>query len=165
MYHPLWREDGSVVYTYCWSSPAKSFSEPSPAGLMTTFYWLRFETPPIWRARSSYLYPPGAVWPSFTPRHCVPFSSPPTTRRATVEVFEPASSLYSLGSDPQKTRFPNNSSVVMEVCLLRRCIETAVLRLWLAYSLRRECVYRVVAYQWTSTLTLLFRLSGVMSQY
>jgi hypothetical protein len=28
---------------------------------------------------------------SFTPRHCVPFSSPPTTRRATVEVFDPAS--------------------------------------------------------------------------
>jgi hypothetical protein len=28
------------------SSPAQSFSGPSPAGLMTTFYCLRFETPP-----------------------------------------------------------------------------------------------------------------------
>jgi hypothetical protein len=35
--------------------------------------------------------PPGAGWPSYTPRDRVPFSSPPTTRRATVEVFDPAS--------------------------------------------------------------------------
>jgi hypothetical protein len=32
------------------------------------------------------------------------------------------------------------------------------------YSLPRERVYRAVAYQWTSPLTSLFRLSGVMSQ-
>jgi hypothetical protein len=63
MSHPLWREDGSVVYSCCWSSPAQSFSGPSPAGLMTTFYCLRFETPPTWRARSPYLYPPGKGWP------------------------------------------------------------------------------------------------------
>jgi hypothetical protein len=30
-------------------------------------------------------------WCGYTPRHWVPFSSPPTTRRATVEVFEPGS--------------------------------------------------------------------------
>jgi hypothetical protein len=30
-------------------------------------------------------------WPSYTPRHWVPFSSLSTTRRATVEVFWPAS--------------------------------------------------------------------------
>jgi hypothetical protein len=40
------------------------------------------ETPLTWRARSRYLYPPG---------HWVPFPSPLTTRRATVEVFYPAS--------------------------------------------------------------------------
>jgi hypothetical protein len=34
---------------------------------------------------------PGTGWPSYTPRHWVPFLSPPTTRRATVEVFEHAS--------------------------------------------------------------------------
>jgi hypothetical protein len=55
------------------------------------FYCLRFETPPTWRARSSYLYPPGTGWPSYTPRHWVLFSSPPKTRRATVKVFYPAS--------------------------------------------------------------------------
>jgi hypothetical protein len=36
-----------------------------------------------------YLYIPGTGWPSYTPRHWVPFSSPPTTRRATVEAFYP----------------------------------------------------------------------------
>jgi hypothetical protein len=46
---------------------------------------------PTWRARCPYLYPPGTGWPSYTPRHWVPFSSSPTVRRATVEVFEPAS--------------------------------------------------------------------------
>jgi hypothetical protein len=58
---------------------------------MTTFYCLRFETPPTWRTRSPYLHPPVTGWPSYTPRHWVPFSSSSTTRRATVEVFEPAS--------------------------------------------------------------------------
>jgi hypothetical protein len=33
---------------------------------------------------------PGTGLPSCCPRHWVPFSSPPTTRRAIVEVFEPA---------------------------------------------------------------------------
>jgi hypothetical protein len=58
---------------------------------MIIFYCLRFENPSTWRARSPYLYPPGTGWPDYTPRHWVPFSSPPTTRSATVEVFDPAS--------------------------------------------------------------------------
>jgi hypothetical protein len=53
------------------SLPAQSFSGSSPAGLMTTFYCLRFETPPTWRTRSLYLYPPGTGWPGYTPRHWV----------------------------------------------------------------------------------------------
>jgi hypothetical protein len=64
-------------------SPAQSFSGLTPAGLVTIFYCLRLETPPTWRARSPYLYPPGTGWSSYTPRHWVPFSSPPTTRRTT----------------------------------------------------------------------------------
>jgi hypothetical protein len=56
------------------SSPAQSFSGPSPAGLMTSFYCLRFETPPTWRTRSLYLYPPGTGWPGYTPRHWVSLS-------------------------------------------------------------------------------------------
>jgi hypothetical protein len=88
--HSLWREGGSVVYNCCWPAPAQSFSSPNPAGLATTFYCLRFETPPTWRAKSPYLYSPGTGWPSYTPRHWIPFLSPPTTRRGTVEVFHPA---------------------------------------------------------------------------
>jgi hypothetical protein len=40
----LWREDASVVQNCCWSSPAQSFTGPSPVGLTTIFYCLRFET-------------------------------------------------------------------------------------------------------------------------
>jgi hypothetical protein len=46
---------------------------------------------PTCKARSLYLYPPGTGWPSCTLRHRVPFSSPPTTRRATMNIYEPAS--------------------------------------------------------------------------
>jgi hypothetical protein len=94
----LVRENGSVVYICCWSSPAPTFLGPSPAGLVAIFYCLRFETPPTWRARSPYLYLPGTGWPSYTPRHWVPFSSPTTTRRATMEVFEPASTRVELSN-------------------------------------------------------------------
>jgi hypothetical protein len=46
---------------------------------------------PNLEGRSPYLYPSGTGWPSYTPRHWVPFSSPPTTRMATVEVLDPSS--------------------------------------------------------------------------
>jgi hypothetical protein len=41
----LWRENGSALYNCCWSLPTQSFSGPSPGGLVTIFYCLRFETP------------------------------------------------------------------------------------------------------------------------
>jgi hypothetical protein len=81
---------------------------------MTIFYCLRFERPQTWRARSPYLYPPGTGWPSYTPKHWVSLSSPPTTRRATVEVVDLVSTrdwtdwllfqffTYSLCTDPQR---------------------------------------------------------------
>jgi hypothetical protein len=37
--------------------------------------------------RSPYLYPPGTGWPNYTLRHWVPFPSPITIHRATVEVI------------------------------------------------------------------------------
>jgi hypothetical protein len=40
----FWQEDGSVLYNRGWSSLAQSFSGPSPVGLATIFYCLRFET-------------------------------------------------------------------------------------------------------------------------
>jgi hypothetical protein len=97
------------VYNCCWSSPAQSFSGPSPAGLMTIFYCLRFGTSPTWMARSPYLYPPGTGWHYYTPRQWV------GTRRATVGVFEPASawlhgSQQGLGSQVSMHGFFNNSN-------------------------------------------------------
>jgi hypothetical protein len=49
------------------------------------------DSPPTWRARFLYFYPPGTGWTNYTPRHWIPFSSPPTTRRAKVELFDLAS--------------------------------------------------------------------------
>jgi hypothetical protein len=46
---------------------------------------------PNLKARSPYLYPAGTGWPSYIPRYWGPFSSPPTTRRATVEAFDTVS--------------------------------------------------------------------------
>jgi hypothetical protein len=81
---PLWREDRCVIYCYCWSSPAQS------RGTRRYFIVPILETPPTWRARSPYLYPPGTGWPRYTPGHRIPFMSPLMTCRATVEVFYPA---------------------------------------------------------------------------
>jgi hypothetical protein len=41
---PLRREVGSVLCICCWPLPAQSFSGPSPLGLETIFYCLRFVT-------------------------------------------------------------------------------------------------------------------------
>jgi hypothetical protein len=61
----------------------------------TRTYCLTFQNLPTWRARSLYLYPPGTGWSRYTPRHWVPLSLPPTTCRAALEIFEPASTLGS----------------------------------------------------------------------
>jgi hypothetical protein len=136
---PYVREDGSVVQNCCWPSPAQSFSGPSPAVLMTILYCLRFETLPTWRARSPYLYPPGTGWPGYTPGHWVPFSSPPTTRRTTMEVFDPSSTRdlnYSCLSCPPYSSFDRTGWR----------IPFATVPLFLqAYPLPRERVYRAVA--------------------
>jgi hypothetical protein len=84
----------------CWSSPAQSVSGPSPVELMTIFYCLRFKTPSTWRTRSPYLYPPETEWPGYTPRHWVHFS----TRRATVDVFDSASTWMWIVSSKSKSK-------------------------------------------------------------
>jgi hypothetical protein len=91
------------------------------------------------------------------------------TRRVTVEVFDPASTRVTSEllfiTTSHGPRRKHTLSIVVKVCLQRRCIATEVIPLLLAYSLPRKCVYRVVAQQWTSILSLLFRLSSVISQY
>jgi hypothetical protein len=107
-------------------------SGPSPTGLMTTFYCLRFQTPPTWRARSPYLYSPGTGRPSY--------SSPPTTHRAMVEVFDPASTrgswahtrnclsglLYNHGTHPIENT-ASNSSIAASVSVAVVAVETCLL--------------------------------------
>jgi hypothetical protein len=64
---------GSVVCYCCWPSPAQSFSGPSPVGLVTTFFSLKFMSPPTWRARSPYLHPQDQGGPVIPPRTGFPF--------------------------------------------------------------------------------------------
>jgi hypothetical protein len=52
---------------------------------------LRLKTLLTWRARPPCLYPPGTGWSDYIPRHWIPFPSPRTTRRITVELIDPAS--------------------------------------------------------------------------
>jgi hypothetical protein len=87
----MWRAHSDEGTSLSFTVATGLRQRPSPAGLMIIFYCLRFETSPAWMARSPSLYPPGTGWPSCTPRHWVPFSSPSTTHRATVDVFEPVS--------------------------------------------------------------------------
>jgi hypothetical protein len=50
--------------------------EPEFHGTLFIFYCLRFETPPTWRTRSPYLYPPGRRWSCYASRHWVNFLFP-----------------------------------------------------------------------------------------
>jgi hypothetical protein len=52
----FWREDGPVVYNWCWSSLAQSFSNPVPTGLTAIFTVSNLRLLPTWRARFPYLY-------------------------------------------------------------------------------------------------------------
>jgi hypothetical protein len=76
------------IYCYngFWALPEQSLWGANPAGLRP-YCTVSFVTPPTWRARFQYLFPSRTGWPSYTPGHCVPYSSPLTTRRATVEVL------------------------------------------------------------------------------
>jgi hypothetical protein len=59
---PPWREDGSVFCTCCWPLPAQSFLGPSPLGLATIFYCLRFETSLFVASYDSQGHG-GGIWP------------------------------------------------------------------------------------------------------
>jgi hypothetical protein len=86
---PSWGEDGSVIQQYkCyWALPAVPLWDRSPAEFETISY--------------------GLVW------DWVPFLSPPTSHRATVELLRAASHLHVFGTDLQKTP-------LLQAWLLRR---------------------------------------------
>jgi hypothetical protein len=89
-----------------------------------------FETPPTWKAKAPFLYPPGARWSSYTPRHWDPFSLPPTTRRATVELFESASTWDT------EHQF-NSTLILLPLCMVR--IENIFPQKNLYYCLQIRC--------------------------
>jgi hypothetical protein len=108
---------------------------------MTTFYCLRFETPPTWTTRSLYLYPPGTGWPSYTPRHLVSFSSPPTTRRDMVEVFEPDSKRFLLNLIPFKVTPRARITSKHLSCIVARVVVSAVTYLLSRYLESGVCFF------------------------
>jgi hypothetical protein len=69
---PLWRENGSVIYCWIASGPCQSHHTWAEVPQNSRPYLtLSFETPPTWRAKFPYLYPPGTGWPScFVPTMC-----------------------------------------------------------------------------------------------
>jgi hypothetical protein len=71
---PLVREDGSAICNVItqWSKSRRTRNHTV----------LSSDTPPTWRARFPYLYPPGTGWPSYTPGHWVPFKSSLTTHNS-----------------------------------------------------------------------------------
>jgi hypothetical protein len=108
-------------------------------------------------------------WPGYTPRHWVLFSSPPTTRRATVEVFEPVStqvfllnlwtilaSTVLLRTDWIENTVSESTSIVACVsvtegtCLLRDYLETALVYFLISRSLRNNgfTSYNSFIHQW-----------------
>jgi hypothetical protein len=60
----LWRENGSLIYSYnCfWTLQEQSLWDPSSAEFRPCFT-VSFETPLTWRVRCLYLYPPGQGGP------------------------------------------------------------------------------------------------------
>jgi hypothetical protein len=92
-----------LSFTTSGSSPAQSFMYSNSAGLMTKFYCFRSKTSPKLEHQVPIFISRETGWPSYTTRYCVPFSSLPTTRRATVEVMKPT---YTGGtSDSQPSPF------------------------------------------------------------
>jgi hypothetical protein len=59
----LWREDGSVIYCCCWSSPEQSRSSLSPSGLNTIFYYPNSSDSPNLEGQEG----PWTWWPRYTP--------------------------------------------------------------------------------------------------
>jgi hypothetical protein len=53
------------------------------------------ESPPTWRARSPYLYPPGTGWPRYTPGTRFPFRRLRLTALPTLECSSEKSALHS----------------------------------------------------------------------
>jgi hypothetical protein len=70
---------------------ASAFSGPSPAGLMATFYCLRFETPPTWKPGPRIYIPHEQGGSVITPGTGFPFRRLLRLARLRWRLYEPAS--------------------------------------------------------------------------
>jgi hypothetical protein len=88
MWHPLWWEDGSVIYLYnCfWSLPEQSLLIWSPAELTTIFYCLIWDSPNLEGQFPVFISPRNRVAQLYS-RALGSLLSPLTTRRDAMEVF------------------------------------------------------------------------------
>jgi hypothetical protein len=77
---PLWREDGSAIYSCCWLLPVQPFLDLEYSGTHDHILLSWIQESPNLEDQVPYSYPSGIGWSSYTPRHWVPFSSPPMTR-------------------------------------------------------------------------------------
>jgi hypothetical protein len=130
---PLWRENRSAVYNCCWPRQHSHSRVRVPWDS-----WPYFMVSDMRLPQPGGLYPPRTGWPSYTLRHWVPFLSHPTTLRATVVVFEPASTKATLMANPtvgpcpialvwtaRKTLHPQllcQYLFAMEMCLSCNCL-------------------------------------------
>jgi hypothetical protein len=129
-----------------------------------------------WRARSPYLHPPWTGCPGYTPRYYFPFSSPPTTRGATVDLSDPASTRGDWHTFPVGPRYIASARTAQtyrflyycvlilfaETCLSRRCLAIIAsschtipvfnghVTIWITMSLN----FKNESRPWTCLLTL-----------
>jgi hypothetical protein len=94
-------KDGSVVYNCSWPLPVQTFSGPTPMGLVTTIYCLRFETSLFVASYDSQGYG-GGIRPRL---------------HTGVSLLRTVGLRYiSLGTDRTENAASNNSSIVVYVC-------------------------------------------------
>jgi hypothetical protein len=87
LWRPLWREGGSVIYCFCFASPAQYLSGLSSAGLCTMSYFLNFLCSCDPEGQLHVFISLRNKVAQLYPRALGSLSSPLTTRRVTVEVF------------------------------------------------------------------------------
>jgi hypothetical protein len=76
----------NLLYNCFWALPEQSLLGQSPAELTAIFYYLIWDSPNLEGQVPVFISPRNRVVQLY-PRHWVPFLSPITTHRATVEVF------------------------------------------------------------------------------
>jgi hypothetical protein len=88
---PLWQKRGSVVYNCYWPSLAQSFSSPESQGTHDHILPSQISRFPQPGGPDLSIYIPQEQGGPVASQALGSFSAPPMTRRATVEVSEPAS--------------------------------------------------------------------------